>query len=262
MSEAAYSMGANAGGLLASDEQKPFEILNPEAASPLLLICDHASNFIPRAFANLGLDETQLARHIAYDIGIADVTRQLSRRLDATAVLSGFSRLIVDPNREPEDPTQIPQIGDDVVIPGNRDLSEAARRSRVEALFEPYHRVIDREIDRLLARGPAPVLRGQERPWQVCALWNKDARLPLPFMAKLRALGFNVGDNQPYSGRDHHGYTMHRHAQPRGLANLLIEIRQDLVDTHHGASEWAELLARALTEILADPTIYKAEQVK
>ncbi|MEE8225783.1 MAG: N-formylglutamate amidohydrolase [Kiloniellales bacterium] len=272
MSEAAYSMGANAGGLLASDEQKPFEILNPEAASPLLLICDHASNFIPRAFANLGLDETQLARHIAYDIGIADVTRQLSRRLDATAVLSGFSRLIVDPNREPEDPTQIPQIGDDVVIPGNRDLSQAARRSRVEALFEPYHRVIDREIDRLLARGPAPalismhsftpVMHGFERPWQVCALWNKDARLPLPFMAKLRALGFNVGDNQPYSGRDHHGYTMHRHAQPRGLANLLIEIRQDLVDTHHGASEWAELLARALAEILADPTIYKAEQVK
>lgn len=270
MSDVAHSMEPGAGGLLAPDEPTPCQILNPEAATPLLLICDHASNFIPRAFNNMGLDETQLARHIAYDIGIAEVTRQLSRRLDAAAVLCGFSRLIVDPNRDPEDPTSIPQIGDGAVIPGNRELTPAARQARIDGFFKPYHRAISRRLDTLVARGPAPaviavhsftpVIRGFERPWQVSALWNKDPRLPLPFMAKLRALGFTVGDNEPYSGRDRHGYTLHRHAEPRGLANLLIEIRQDLIDTHHGAAEWAELLSVMLTDILADPAIYEAKQ--
>lgn len=251
------------------DDRPPFEILEPAATRPVLLVCDHASNHIPRRFANLGLDETQLARHIAYDIGIAEVIRRLARRLGATAVLSGFSRLLVDPNRAPEDPTLFPQIGDGVVVPGNRELTAEARRARIAGFMEPYHDAITAELDRLDARGAAPalvslhsftpVLRGFERPWQVSALWNRDGRLPLPFMARLRALGYTVGDNEPYSGRDLHGYTLHRHAEPRGLANLLIEIRQDQVDTHQGAEDWAELLAATLADILADPAVSRAE---
>ena len=270
MNEAAYPMEAAEAGLLAVVEPAVYEIFNPEASAPLLLICDHASNFIPRSLASLGLHETQLARHIAYDIGIAEVTRQLARRLDATAMLSGFSRLIVDPNRDPEDPTQIAQIGDGAVVPGNRNLNPAARRARLETFFEPYHEAIEARLDALEAHGSAPavisvhsftpVMRGFERPWQVCALWNRDPRLPLPFMDKLRALGFTVGDNEPYSGRDRHGYSMHRHPEPRGLANLLIEIRQDQIDTHHGAADWAETLAGVLAEILADPSIRQAER--
>ena len=258
-------------GLLAADEPRPREIVNPEATAPLLLICDHASNFIPRALKNLGLDEAQLARHIAYDIGISTVTRALARRLEATAVLSGFSRLVIDPNRDPDDPTLVPQIGDGVVVPGNRGLSRAARSARLETFFEPYHEAVAELLDAPGARGPAPavismhsftpVMRGVERPWQVSALWNRDPRLPLPFMAKLRALGLTVGDNEPYSGRDRHGYSLHRHAEPRGLANLLIEIRQDLIDTHHGAAGLAETLAGVLAEVLADPAVYRAECV-
>jgi predicted N-formylglutamate amidohydrolase len=99
---------------------------------------------------------------------------------------------------------------------------------------------------------------GFERPWQVAALWDKDPRLPRPFMATLRSLGFTVGDNEPYSGRDFHGYTMQRHADAQGLANLLIEIRQDLIDTPDGVDEWSEILAGALRDVLANPAVYEA----
>ncbi len=250
-------------------EPAPFEVVNPDAAAPLLLVCDHASNYIPPAFGNLGLDEAHLARHIAYDIGVAEVTRELSRRLGATAVLSGFSRLIVDPNRSPEADTYIPETGDGVAIPGNLGLSAAEREARKAAFFDPYHDAIEERLGALMARGPAPavvsvhsftpVMDGFGRPWQVCALWNRDPRLPLPFMQTLRGLGYRVGDNEPYSGRDQHGYTMQRHADAHGLANLLIEIRQDLIDTHHGAAEWTEVLAVTLRDILADPAVYEAK---
>lgn len=255
--------------LLAPDEPAAVEIVNPKASAPVLLVCDHASNFIPRALDNLELDETHLWRHIAYDIGVAEVTRQLSRRLGATAIVCGFSRLVIDPNRDPGAPSSIPEAVDGVAIPGNRNLSEAACRGRIEAFFKPYHQAIEDRLRMLMARGPAPavvsvhsftpVLDGFERPWQVAALWDRDPRLPLPFMTTLRSLGFTVGDNEPYSGRDFHGYTMQRHADAQGLANLLIEIRQDLIDTPDGVGEWSEILAGTLRDILADPAIYEAK---
>ena len=268
MSDVVLPFKAPDGPLLAPDEPATVEIVNPDSSRPLLLICDHASNFIPRALAGLGLEETHLWWHIAYDIGVAEVTRQLSRRLDATAILCGFSRLVIDPNRELESPSSIPDITDGVAVPGNRGLSEAARRDRIATFFGPYHEAIENRLRTMAARGPdpaivslhsfTPVMDGFERPWQIAALWDSDPRLPLPFMAALRRLGYTVGDNEPYSGRDFHGYTLQRHADSRGLANLLIEIRQDLIDTADGAGEWSDVLAGALRDILADPAIYRA----
>ena len=261
--------------LLGPDEPAPAELVNSVGATPALLICDHASNHIPAALAGLGLDETQLARHIAFDIGAAEVTRHLADRLDAPAVLSGFSRLVVDPNRTLDAPSLIPEVSDGVPIPGNRDLLPAARQARIESLHAAYHQEVDNALDRLarsetLQRSGGapvmvsihsftPVMQGVERPWQVGILWNRDPRMPLPLMARLRALGLEVGDNLPYSGRDTHGYSLHRHAEPRGLANALIEIRQDLIDTHRGAAEWAALLSGALSDLLADPTLYRRQ---
>ena len=254
--------------LLAEDEPGPVEVVNPDGRAPVLLICDHACNLIPRAFGQLGLDEAQLARHIALDIGIAEVTRDLARRLDAPAVMSRFSRLLVDPNRQLEDPTLIPQIGDGIVVPGNRELGEAARRRRIETFHQPYHAAIERKLEAMAAHGlgPAivsmhsftPVMKSFERPWQIGILWNRDPRLPRPMMDRLRARGIEVGNNEPYSGRDGHGYSLHRHADARGLANVLIEVRQDLIDTHHGAAAWSVLLAEVLGEVLADPQIFEA----
>jgi predicted N-formylglutamate amidohydrolase len=255
--------------LLAPDEPTPVEILNADGAAPVVLLCDHATNFMPRAFRSLGLDQAQLARHIAWDIGIAEVTRDLARRLDAPAVLCRFSRLIVDPNRRLDDPTLVPQIGDGVVVSGNRNLSPAAREARIGTFYRPYHAAVAQTLDAMAARGPGPavvsmhsftpVMKGFERPWEIGVLWNDDERLPLPLMARLRAQGLTVGDNQPYSGRGGHGCTLHVHAEPRGLANALIEVRQDLIDTHHGAAQWSALLARVLAEVLGDRQILKTE---
>lgn len=251
--------------LLAPDEQAPYERLNEAGQLPALLLCDHASAFIPRALGSLGLDETQLARHIALDIGAADVTRRLAERLDAPALLCGFSRLIVDPNRTLDAPSLIPEVSDGVPVPGNRDLLPAARSARIATFHQRYHAEIELELDAMIARAGAPdavalvsvhsftpVMEGRERPWQVGILWNRDPRLPVPLIARLRALGLTVGDNEPYSGRHKHGYTVHRHAEPHGVPNVLIEVRQDLIDTHHGAEEWAVLLTSTLREVLAE----------
>ena len=234
----------------------------------MLLVCDHASRFVPRALGGLGLGEAELRRHIAWDIGIAEVTRALADRLGAPAVLSHFSRLIIDPNRGLDDLTLIPQLSDGVIVPANRDLSAAASQARIATFHQAYHGAVIRVLESMMARRQAPaivsmhsftpVMKGVERPWQIGILWNRDGRLPVPLMARLRARGLTVGDNEPYSGRDNHGYTLHVHAEPRGLANVLIEVRQDLIDTHHGAAEWAELLGETLQAILADPTIFEA----
>ena len=253
-------------------EAQPYELVNQGGRPDLLLLCDHASNHIPPDFNALGLDEADLARHIALDIGIAEVTREMARRLDATALLSRFSRLLVDPNRPLDDPTLIPQISDQVVIPGNRGLGPTDRALRLERFFKPYHAAIADHLDTMLADGvrPAivsmhsftPVMKGKERPWQIGVLWNEDGRLPLPLIARLRAAGLVVGDNEPYSGRGGHGYTMHRHADERGLPNVLIEVRQDLIDTHHGAADWARRLSNVLADMLASADLRKRGAVE
>jgi predicted N-formylglutamate amidohydrolase len=130
--------------------------------------------------------------------------------------------------------------------------------------FRPYHGAIEKAIEERLLRGKRPVLvsmhsftpvmNSVERPWKIGILWNEDSRLPKPLIARLRAMGLPVGDNQPYSGR--YGYSQHVHGDDRGLASALIELRQDLIDTHHGAEEWGELLAGVLQEILGDPELY------
>ena len=262
--------------LLAPDEPAPFESLNDGGGAPLLVICDHASAFIPRALGSLGLDRAHLARHIALDIGAAEVARRLAERLDAPAVLSRFSRLIVDPNRTLDAPSLIPAVSDGVEVPGNRNLLPTAREARIATFHQAYHEAVEARLARLrgalTARRPGgapalisvhsftPVMAGQERPWHIGILWNRDPRLPRPLIERLRALGLTVGDNQPYTGRDTHGYSVHRHAEPHGLANVLIEVRQDLIDTHHGAAEWSALLAGALEDILTDPGIFEAAE--
>lgn len=264
------SPAAEAATILAPGEPAPFEVHNEAGGAPILLLCDHAARFVPRGLDNLGLSEAELSRHIAWDIGIAEVTRGLAQRLDAPAVLSHFSRLVIDPNRALDDPTLVPQLSDGVIVPGNRDLPEAARRVRFSTFHQAYHQAITQRLDAMVARGPAPaiismhsftpVMKGLERPWQIGILWNRDSRVPVPLIATLRAQGLKVGDNEPYSGRDNHGYTLHVHAEPRGLANVLIEVRQDLIDTHHGAGEWAGRLHDALGSVLSDPAIYETRQ--
>ncbi|MBI1212821.1 MAG: N-formylglutamate amidohydrolase [Alphaproteobacteria bacterium] len=229
--------------------------------SPLIFVCDHASNALPPEYGALGLSREAFARHIAYDIGAADVTVALAARFSAPAILGQYSRLLVDLNRGPDDPTLVMKLSDRAIIPGNAraDAAEVAKRMRL--YYQPYHDRIKAEIARVQGAGQAPVLisihsftpdwRGWMRPWHVGILWSeKDQRLARFMLARLaRESDLRVGDNEPYSG-ELEGDCMSQHAVAHGLAHVLIELRQDLVDTAEKAQKWAARLGPVLQEAL------------
>ncbi|MEM9303052.1 MAG: N-formylglutamate amidohydrolase [Pseudomonadota bacterium] len=254
--------------LLAPDEPPACKVYNPQGAAPLLIVADHASNRIPRALDGLGIDPAYLDTHIAVDMGSAAVARRLADRLDATLVQAGYSRLVIDLNRGLTDPTGVPEVSDGVPVPGNCDLTAAQRQQRVHEIFLPYRRTIDAQLHRIRATGvvPAfiaihsftPIMANQRRPWQVGVLWDKDPRLPVPLLRRLRehADGLTVGDNEPYSGRHPADYTVDHHAEAAGLPHVSIEVRQDLLHTSADCLHWADLLHDAFEPILADPNLY------
>lgn len=256
---------------LARGEKPAFERYPGRDGARVLLVCDHASKLVPLALNRLGLDDKDLSQHIGWDIGAGAVTRNLAQALSLPALLGGYSRLVIDCNRDPDDPTSIPQKSDGVAIPGNRDLTAAARMARRRQLFEPYHAAIAAWIAASLGSGVFPALigvhsftpsmNGEARPWHVGVLWDGDGRIALPLLAALRGeAGLNVGDNQPYSARQPAGYTMRHHASNRGLPHVALEIRQDLIAAAAGARKWAGLLARVLRPILDDDSIYRPWQ--
>jgi predicted N-formylglutamate amidohydrolase len=264
---APVSRGAEAEPLLAPDEPPPWQLINDEGAARALLVCDHASRRIPRKLNDLGLDRLALRRHIACDIGAGEVTRRLSRMLDAQAILANYSRLVVDCNRKPGDPTAFLAVSDGEFVPGNHDLKPEDKAQRSHAIFNPYHAAIHERLAWFKARGitPAfiaihsftPIFDGRSRPWQIGVLWDTDPRIPVPLMEKLGQIpGLLVGDNEPYSGRAPADYTIDHHAEPTGLPHVSIEIRQDLISTPEGAERWSLILGRALAEILENETLY------
>jgi predicted N-formylglutamate amidohydrolase len=228
------------------------------AKSGLLFMCDHASNALPAAYGDLGLDPTLLSTHIASDIGAAEVTRTLAQHFGAPAVLARWSRLLIDLNRGADDPTLVMKLSDGSIVPGNRDADAAEVASRIAQFHTPYHARIAAEI---LKAGPVPVLismhsftpawKGRARPWQVGVLWDRDARLARPLMARLTKAGFAVGDNEPYSGELEND-CLYRHGTMNGLPHVLIEIRQDQIADAGAARAFAMRLAPVIEAALAD----------
>ncbi len=257
--------------LLAPDEPPPFTIESRTGRWPALLVCDHASNRIPRALARLGVPESVLQQHIAWDIGAAELVRALGARLALPAVLAGYSRLVIDCNRHLDDASSIVAESDAVPVPGNRALTPAQREARARAIFWPYHRAVDQVLGEIQsARGvPAliavhsftPKMHGSFRPWHCGILWDRDPRLAVPLMDALRREpDLVVGDNQPYSGRHPADYTVDVHAENRGWPHVCIEIRQDLIASTKGVAEWTERLERALSPLLADGALYREQR--
>lgn len=227
----------------------------------VLILCDHAENRIPPPYGTLGLSPEDIGRHIAYDIGAAGVAEHLAQALRAPALLTRYSRLLIDPNRGRDDPTLVMQLSDGRVVPGNAVLDEAEIAARVEHYYAPYHHAIDTAIDEAVAGGKPPVLlaihsftqawKSVPRPWHVAVLWDKDPRLARALLEELRAIsGITVGDNVPYSGQLK-GDTLYQHGTMRGLAHALIEVRQDLILGPEGQAEWAERLAEVVRKVLA-----------
>ncbi len=255
--------------LIGPEDPPPVSILNEHGKGCVLLTGDHTSNAFPKDMRQLGLEDAVLSKHVAYDIGTRKLITHLSQHLDAPAVIAGYSRLIVDLNRSLDDPSAFPEVSDGIRIPGNQGLTREDKALRVQSFYTPYRAAVDDMLQRFRQRDiiPAfisihsftPEMAGQQRPWHVGLLWDKDPRIPVPLMERLRAHpeGFNVGDNQPYSGKHPADYTVDHHAEATGLPHVSIEIRQDLVDTEEGAERWATILDDALRDILADPGLYR-----
>ena len=254
-----------------SQQTEAVDVVGGDAACGVVVLCDHATNHLPPEYGTLGLPAGELVRHIAYDIGAQAVTRGLAKRLGAPAVLSRFSRLLIDPNRGEDDPTLVMRISDGAVIAGNRHLDAAERTRRINRFYAPYHNAISGVLDTCLSTGVVPIIvsmhsftpawKGAPRPWHAGVLWDKDPRLAVPFLDALRVdRTLVVGDNEPYSGILK-GDTLWKHATQRGLANALIEVRQDLITAEEGQDEWSERLASIVESLLAGPASKSSMQI-
>ena len=249
---------------------EPFEILDGHAERGLVLLADHATNHLPKRYGSLGLPDTAFSRHIAYDIGIEALTRRLSARLGVPAVMSRFSRLLIDPNRGEDDPTLIMKISDGAIIPGNHPISAEEWNHRIETFHRPYHDAVSRTIAAVAAAsGKAPLVlslhsytpawRGIARPWHAAVLWDSDHRVVEPLLRHLRAPGdILVGDNEPYDGALK-GDTMYRHCMMTGTPHALLEVRQDLIGEEAGIAAWADRLAPVFDRLNADPALHRYE---
>jgi predicted N-formylglutamate amidohydrolase len=248
--------------LLGVNDIRPVYEQNADGASPFLFTSDHYGRLIPPPLGDLGLPESELTRHIAWDIGIAGVAERLADLLGAHLIAQRYSRLVIDCNRPPRAPSSIPLLSEATTIPGNEGLSREDSETRRREIFSPYHRRIDEAIDqRLHAKRPTilislhsftPVYAGVARPWHIGALYHRDKTLPPLLLRAMRAEGdLVVGDNEPYAVNDETDYTIPMHGEARGLVNSGIEIRQDLIADESGQQQWAERLARILGEVEA-----------
>lgn len=255
--------------------EKPFTLVNPKATAPILIVCDHASNAMPKSVKSLGLTAAQRRMHIAWDPGTAHIGRYLAKKLKSRLLLANFSRLVVDLNRGHDHAECMRATSDHVKVPGNSKLAAAAKNARLDALYWPYHAEIDRHLDALESGKQAPLLislhsftpsmDGFDRPWHIGVMWNKQEKLARRLIRQLKQdnPALVIGENEPYTlkgaigGRD----TISRHGEGRGLPYIIVEFRQDLVGgSKYEAEGWAELFLRSLKAITGDPAVYRREK--
>ena len=233
------------------------QVDNPEGRAPVVLVCDHASNWVPAALLNLGLSVEDLDSHIAWDPGALAVAQQLAVLLDAPLVHATVSRLVLDVNRDPANPSSVTTMSESTPVPGNCNVSADDRARRVRDVYDVYHRLLASIITAQLARRALPTLvaihsftpvyRDQRRPWHVGVLSDTDRRLAQPLIEFLRKSGaLEVGDNQPYAPSDGVYHTLARHSAPCGLQSVMIELRADLIDNAASQQRWARSLRDAL----------------
>lgn len=253
--------------LIGAGDPPPFTVYNPDGKAPFLLVCDHASREFPAAMHQLGLADWVLDKHVACDIGAEMITRFLADHLDAPAVLAGYSRLILDLNRQLDHESAFIKVSDGIAIPGNQNIGDIEREQRIQSFFNPYHDEITRQLNLFKEKDivPAflsihtctPVFNNVVRHCHIGVMWDSDPRIAVPLMDHLRLNpDLSIGDNEPYSGKHPNDYTIDFHAERIGLANVGIEVRQDLVGTLEDAERWAGILGDSFEEVLKDESIY------
>jgi predicted N-formylglutamate amidohydrolase len=243
--------------LLAPDEGPAVEIR--EGGGAFVVVCEHASNRVPKALGTLGLSPPNLERHIAWDPGAAELAAGIAGRLAGTTVMQRFSRLVIDCNRDPGDSDAIAAFSEDTRIPANLDLTPDDFQRRVAALWTPFHAALEQLLERRKAarrltglatiHSFTPVYRGVSRPWHVGIISTAERSLADAMLGILRRdKHLIVGDNQPYSSKDRVDYTIRRHGRDRGLPHVMIEVRNDLLRAAKDIAAWGERLADALRE--------------
>jgi predicted N-formylglutamate amidohydrolase len=245
--------------LLGPQDPPSYSVQRAGGRSPFVFTCDHAGNLLPRCLGNLGLSESELSSHIAWDLGIAGLGKKLAQRLDAFLITQNYSRLVIDVNRPLDSPESIVTRSERSFVPGNRALSSEQARARASAIFWPYHQRLSRELDRRLAAGQpsvlvtlhsfTPLFMDVPRPMHAGVLYGRDARLGKAMLAHLRNdASLVIGDNEPYAVSDEGDYTLLVHGEQRNLLHVELEIRQDLIEDEAQQHTWAARLASALTQ--------------
>ena len=232
---------------------QPWRRVGPEAKKGgVVLIADHASNFVPPDI-ELGIDPALMHEHIAIDIGVDGVSKHMARRHGVPAHLACVSRLVCDLNRDKDDPRVVPASSDGHAIPGNFGVDI---EQRLDRFHRPYHAAFSDWLDGnepgliLSLHSFTPALKSApaSRPWEVGILYTTDDRAARHGIRLFAETGLTVGDNEPYSGKDLNA-TMNRHAEARGLPYLGIEVRQDQIDSEAGQAQWGDLIAEVAARV-------------
>lgn len=232
----------------------PYRQVGDVVGRRMVVVADHASAHVPDEI-ELGIDPELLANHIAVDIGVEGIADRLARRHAIPAHIATVSRLVCDLHREPDHPAVVPTTSDGHLIAGNIG---ADIERRIATYHAPYHAAL---ADWLNAADPALIVSlhsftskleskpAEERPWEVGLLYNEDDRAARHAIRLFGEEGLNVGDNQPYSGRELNA-TMNRHAEAHGRPYCAIEVRNDLIATAGGQARWAAMIADVMGRVL------------
>jgi predicted N-formylglutamate amidohydrolase len=245
--------------LLTQEEGSPVAVEGLGSQGPFVLVCEHASNRLPDRFGNLGLDEEALESHIAWDPGALAVARLMAKNLNSVLIFQRFSRLVYDCNRPPEAKDAMPSKSEIYTIPGNENLSQAERDLRTNALYVPFKKQIDEVLAERRRKGQqsilltvhsfTPVYRGKHRAVEIGILHDQDTRLADSMLQKAMSNGlYVVQRNEPYGPKDGVTHTLKEHGLANGLLNVMIEVRNDLIQEESSQGVMADFLTGLLLE--------------
>ena len=237
--------------------EKEFE--NKNLINHIVFICDHASNYIPRKYRKLGISDSDLESHIAFDIGAKNLTINLTKKLKQSYFLSNFSRLLIDPNRKKTDTELIKVRSFGVEIPENLHISTHEREYRINFFYNYYHKNLGNFVKKKINKYKKVFLvsihsftkksKNLNRGIEVGLLWNKTMGLLLPIQRNLKDNKIHFGRNYPYSGF-HYNYTIDRLYRNFYLENITIEIRNDLICDQKGIKKYVTLMSNIFKEFL------------
>lgn len=235
-----------------TETAEAYEIVRGGDRAPLLLTCEHASERLPAPWSWPEGDRRLVGTHWAFDLGAADLTRQLAARAGCVGVLSRFSRLLVDPNRAEHEPSAFREVAEGAPVVLNAALDDAERERRLAGYYRPFHAAIDREVEKthattlLSVHSFTDLYEGQRRTLEVGILFDTEDALGAMLVEAFASARFRVAPNEPYSGKAGLIHSAATHAAPRGLRAVEIEVRQDLAVDAGFRARVIEVLTKAL----------------